>query len=200
MMWLVELSIRRQVFAVMIIAALVGLGMLSMDRIGVALFPNIELPYVSVTTVLEGASPETMESEISDIIEESINTIDGIESLQSFSSEGLSRVLVEFDLQEDVNIKVQDVRDKVQIARANLPADAKPSIVDKVDPDATPIISVLIAADRPIREITAFTEDLAKEELQRIPGVGSVNMVGGREREIRIWLDNDRLRSFGISA
>lgn len=200
MMWLVELSIRRQVFAVMIIAALVGLGMLSMDRIGVALFPNIELPYVSVTTVLEGASPETMESEISDIIEESINTIDGIESLQSFSSEGLSRVLVEFDLQEDVNIKVQDVRDKVQIARANLPADAKPSIVDKVDPDATPIISVLIAADRPIREITAFAEDIAKEELQRIPGVGSVNMVGGREREIRIWLDNDRLRSFGISA
>ena len=99
MMWLVDLSIRRQVFAIMIIAALVGLGMLSTDRIGVALFPNIELPYVSVTTVLEGASPETVESEISDIIEENINTIDGIESLQSFSSEGISRVLVEFGLQ-----------------------------------------------------------------------------------------------------
>lgn len=200
MMWLVELSIRRQVFSVMIIAGLVGLGWISMDRVGVALFPNIELPYVSVTTVLEGASPETIETEITDVIEENINSIDGIKNLQSFSSEGVSRILVEFEMQEEVNIKVQDVRDKVQIARSDLPDDAKPSIVDKVDMAAAPIISVLIAADLPIGEITDFADNVVKEGLQRISGVGSVNLVGGRDREMRIWLDNNRLRSFGITA
>jgi HAE1 family hydrophobic/amphiphilic exporter-1 len=200
MMWLVELSIRRQVFAVMIIAGLVGLGWVSMDRVGVALFPNIELPYVSVTTVLEGASPETIETEITDVIEENINSIDGIKSLQSFSSEGVSRIQVEFEVQEDVNIKVQDVRDKVQISRGDLPSDAKPSIVDKVDPAAAPIISVLISADLPIGQITDFADNVVKEALQRISGVGSVSLVGGRDREIRIWLDNNRLRSFGITA
>lgn len=200
MMQLVELSVRRQVFAVMIIAALVGLGVLSMDRIGVALFPDIELPYVSVTTILEGASPETVESEVSDILEENINTIDGIESLQSFSSEGISRIQIEFALEEDVNIKAQDVRDKVQLARGQLPIGTEPSVVDKVGPDSSPIVSVLIAADLPISEITDFAENVAKQELQRIPGVGSVKMVGGREREIHIWLDNNRLRSFNLSA
>ncbi|MCR9077920.1 MAG: efflux RND transporter permease subunit [Hyphomonadaceae bacterium] len=200
MMGIVKTSIRRPVFAVMMIAALVGLGWISIGRLGVDLFPNVEFPYVSVTTTLEGASPETIESEVTDIIEENVNTIDGIESLQSFSTEGVSSILVEFALTTDINVKVQDVRDKVQLALAELPSDVDPPVVDKVDPDAAPIISVMIAGDIPIREITAFADDIAKEEIQRIRGVGSVSIVGGRDRAIRVWLDNNRMRSFGVTA
>ena len=200
MMGIVNTSIRRPVFAVMMIAALVGLGWISVGRLGVDLFPNVEFPYVSITITLEGASPETIESEVTDIIEENINTIEGIESLQSFSNEGVSSILIVFTLASDINVKVQDVRDKVQLALADLPSDIDPPIVDKVDPDAAPIISVMIAGDVPIREITAFADDVAKEELQRIEGVGSVSIVGGRDRAIRVWLDNDRMRSFGVTA
>jgi len=199
-MWLVDISIRRAVFAVMLIASLVGLGLMSMGRLGVDLFPDVEFPYVNVTATLDGASAETMESEVTDILEEYINTIDGIETLQSFSSEGRAQILIEFNLSSNAREKVQDVRDKVQVALAELPPDMDPPIVDKVDPDAAPIISVMIAGDLPIAELTAFADDVAKERLQRLDGVGAVKLVGGRERAVRIWLDNERLRAFGVTA
>ena len=200
MMSLVDTSIRRAVLAVMLIASLVGLGFMSMGRLGVDLFPDVEFPYVNVTATLEGASAETMESEVTDILEEYINTIDGIETLQSFSSEGRAQILIEFNLSSNAREKVQDVRDKVQVALAELPPDMDPPIVDKVDPDAAPIISVMIAGDVPIAELTAFADDVAKESLQRLDGVGAVKLVGGRERAVRIWLDNERLRAFGVTA
>jgi len=200
MMSLVDTSIRRAVLAVMLIASLVGLGFMSMGRLGVDLFPDVEFPYVNVTATLEGASAETMESEVTDILEEYINTIDGIETLQSFSSEGRAQILIEFNLSSNAREKVQDVRDKVQVALAELPPDMDPPIVDKVDPDAAPIISVMIAGDVPIAELTAFADDVAKERLQRLDGVGAVKLVGGRERAVRIWLDNERLRAFGVTA
>lgn len=178
MMSLVDISIRRAVFAVMLIASLVGLGFMSMGRLGVDLFPDVEFPYVNVTATLDGASAETMESEVTDILEEYINTIDGIETLQSFSSEGRAQILIEFNLSSNAREKVQDVRDKVQVALAELPPDMDPPIVDKVDPDAAPIISVMIAGDLPIAELTAFADDVAKERLQRLDGVGAVKLVG----------------------
>ena len=128
MMWLVQLSLNRSVFAVMLIASLVGLGYISVGRLGVDLFPDVEFPYVNVTATLDGASPETMESEVTDILEEYINTIEGIEKLLSYSSEGRAQILVEFDLDSNAREKVQDVRDKVQLALAELPPDMDPPI------------------------------------------------------------------------
>ena len=107
-MWLVETSVKRAVFAFMFTVALVGLGLMSIGRVGVDLFPEIDLPYVSVTIVLEGASPDTIESEVSIIIEDSLSTIDGIESMQSFSSEGVSQVVIEFALSSNIDVKTQD--------------------------------------------------------------------------------------------
>lgn len=200
MMWLVETSVKRAVFAVMFVAALVGLGLMSMGRVGIDLFPEIDLPYVSVTTLLEGASPNTVETEVSIIIEDNLSTIDGIESMQSFSSEGISRVIVEFALSSNIDVKTQDVRDKIQQALSELPQGVDPPVVEKADPDAAPILSIVIASDAPIREITAFAENAAKKELQSVTGVGSVNVVGGQERAIRLWLDNDKMRAFRVSA
>ncbi len=199
-MWISDVSIRRPVFAVMIILALVVLGWISLGRLGVDLFPKVEFPVVSVSTALEGASPDAVESDISDPIEEEVNTTSGIDSLSSVSSEGLSRVVIQYKLNENVDVKAQDVRDKVAIARANLPDDAKQSIVEKLDPDAQAIMSVMIAGDMPIKELTHFADKTIKENLQRIGGVGSITIVGGRDREVRIWLDADKMRAYGVTA
>ena len=199
-MWLVDLSIKRPVLAVMMIGTLVVLGIVSIGRLGVDLFPNVEFPFVSVVTTLEGASPDTVETEISDILEENINTISGIKQLKSVSAEGISQVFIEFELEEDVNVKAQDVRDKVAIARRDLPFDIDPPIVEKLDPDAAPILSIMIAGDISIGDITTFADDVAKETIQRLPGVGSVAMVGGRDRKIRIWLNAEKMRAYGVTA
>jgi hydrophobic/amphiphilic exporter-1 (mainly G- bacteria), HAE1 family len=199
-MWLVDLSIKRPVLAVMMIGALVVLGAISAGRLGVDLFPNVEFPYVAVTTTLEGASPETMETEVSDIIEENVNTISGIKQLRSTSADGLSQVFVEFELEENVDVKAQDVRDKVNIALRDLPTEIDPPVIEKVDPDAAPIMSVMIASNDAIGDLSTYADEVVKEALQRLPGVGSVSIVGGRLREIRIWLDANKLRAFGVTA
>lgn len=199
-MWISDVSIRRPVFAVMVILALVVLGWISLGRLGVDLFPKVEFPVVSVSTTLEGASPDAIESDISDPIEEEVNTTSGIDTLSSISSEGISRVVVQYKLNENVDVKAQDVRDKVSLARARLPDDAKQSIVEKLDPDAQAIMSVMIAGDMPIKELTHFADKVIKENLQRISGVGSITIVGGRDREVRIWLDADKMRAYGVTA
>ena len=199
-MGLADFFIRRPVFAVMLIAGLVALGALSLARVGIDLFPRVEYPFVAVSTVLEGATPETVETEVTDPIEEKLNTISGIKTLRSVSSEGLSQIFLEFELSENVDVKSQEVRDKIALARGDIPKETEPPVVEKVDPDSQPIMSVLVAGDFPIRDLTLYADNVVKEALQRIPGVGSVELVGGRDREVRVWLDIDKLRGFGVSA
>ncbi|MDR3499496.1 MAG: efflux RND transporter permease subunit [Parvibaculum sp.] len=199
-MWISDISIRRPVFAVMIVAALVVLGWISLGRLGVDLFPKVEFPVVSIATTLDGASPEAIESDVTDPLEEETNTTSGIDTLTSTSSEGLSQVVVQYKLDENVDAKAQDVRDKVAVARANLPQDADPSIVQKLDPDAQPIMSIMIAGDMPIKTLTHFADKVVKEQLQRISGVGSITLVGGRDREVRIWLDAGKMRAYNVTA
>ena len=199
-MLIADISIRRPVFAVMLIGALVTLGWISLGRLGVDLFPKVEFPYVAVTTVLPGAAPDAIETEISDVIEEYVNRISGINELRSVSSEGLSQVFIQFELEEEVNIKAQDVRDKVALAQRDLPQEAEAPIIEKIDPASAPILSVLIGGELPIRDLTIYAEDVVKERLQRLVGVGSVSRVGGREREIRLWLNSEALRSYKLTA
>jgi HAE1 family hydrophobic/amphiphilic exporter-1 len=199
-MQIADISIRRPVFAVMLIGALVTLGWISLGRLGVDLFPKVEFPYVAVTTPLPGASPDAIETEVSDVIEEYVNRISGIKELRSVSSEGLSQVFIQFELEENVDIKAQDVRDKVALAQRDLPQEAEAPIIEKIDPASAPILSVLIGGDLPIRNLTEYAEDVVKERLQRLVGVGSVSRVGGREREIRIWLNTEALRSYKLTA
>lgn len=184
----------------MLIAGLVGLGWVSLGRIGIDLFPRVEYPFISVTTVLEGATPETVETEVTDILEEKLNTISGIKTMRSTSSEGLSNVFIEFEIGENVDVKSQEVRDRISLARGDIPIEAENPVVEKLDPDSAPIISVLVVGEFSIRELTLYADDVVKEALQRVQGVGSVEVVGGRDREVRIWLDVDRLRGYGLSA
>jgi len=156
-MWLVDISIKRPVFAIMMIGALMALGFISVGRLGVDLFPNVAFPYVSITTTLEGAGPDAIETEVTDVIEENVNTISGINQLRSTSSQGMSQVFIEFALEEDVDVKAQDVRDKVSLAERDLPSDINSPIIAKTDPDSAPIMSVMIAGDLPINKRNTST-------------------------------------------
>lgn len=199
-MWLVDVSIRRPVFATMLVLSLVVLGFVSFGNLGVDLFPKIEFPYVSVTTQLPGASPDTVETEITDVVEEEVNTISGLRQMRSISSEGVSQVSLEFELAEDADNKAQDVRDSISIIAGDLPEDAEVPVVTKVDPDAAPIMSIMLSGEMSVRELTTYADEVVKERLQRVQGVGSVSLVGGREREMRVWLDPNRMRARGVTA
>jgi HAE1 family hydrophobic/amphiphilic exporter-1 len=199
-MRLADTSIRRPVFAVMLVGAFVVLGLVSIPRLGIDLWPRVELPMVVITTRLDGAAPETIEREVTQALEESINTIEGIGSLRSASTDSLSIIYVEFELEYEIQEKAQEVREKVSIARGELPRDAEASVVERVDPDAEPILTVMLAGPKSIRSISEFADKRIKPRLERIAGVGSVSVAGGRQREIRIWIDPLRLGGYGLAV
>ncbi len=200
MQWLAGISIRRPVFASVLVLSLVVVGAFSYLQLGVDRFPKVEFPMVSITTRHAGAAPEDVETEITDRIERAVNTIAGIEELRSVSTEGVSQVFIQFRLEKNVDVASQDVRDKVNQVMADLPRDIDPPIVDKVDPDAAPVVYLSLAAGRSIREITEFADKTLRRELESLPGVGQVTIVGGRARQVNLWLDPVRLRSYGLTV
>jgi hydrophobic/amphiphilic exporter-1 (mainly G- bacteria), HAE1 family len=199
-MWIADLCIRRPVLAIMMVGALMGLGLISMNRISIDLFPNVEVPIVTVETVLDGASPGTMETEVTDRLEEEFISIAGVKSLRSVSADGFSQIIIEFEMAEDANFKAQEVRDKISQIMPDLPVSVTQPVVTMLDSESEPIIAVIVSGPRPVGELTAFAKDVIKERLQRISGVGGVKLVGGREREVRIWLKAPQMRGFGITT
>jgi HAE1 family hydrophobic/amphiphilic exporter-1 len=198
-MWLADTSIKRPVFATMFIMALVVFGIVSYPEIGVDLYPKIDFPIINVTTTLKGASPEIMDIDVTDKIEETINTINGVKTITSQSVEGASVVNVEFVLERDIDLAVQDVREKVSTIRSKLPTDIDEPIIEKVDPDANPVLWLNLSGNKPIRELSTYADEVLKEKFQRIPDVGAIRMGGLRLRQVRVWLDPDRLRAYEIA-
>jgi len=199
-MKIAETSIARPVFASMMILSLVVFGLASYSRMGVNLFPDVDFPIVTVTVPYEGADPETVETEVTDVIEEAVNTISGIKTLRSESTEGLGQIFIEFQLEEDIDVVSQDVRDKVASIRGDLPIEIDPPIIEKFDPDSSPIIAVVLSGPVSIGELSRYADDVVKPRIEGVSGVGNVRLVGDREREIRIWLRADDLRARNLTA
>ena len=199
-MWLADTSVKRPVFATMVIMALVVLGAVSYPEIGVDLFPKVDFPIVTISTHLNGASPEVIDVDITDKIEGAVNTINGVKTITSSSTEGDSRVTVEFILERDIDLAVQDVREKVALIRNKLPVDIDEPRIAKVDPDATPVMWLNLAGQKTVRELSTYVDEVLKEKLQRINGVGDVQLFGLQLRQVRVWLDSGKLRAFGLSA
>jgi hydrophobic/amphiphilic exporter-1 (mainly G- bacteria), HAE1 family len=196
---LAEICIRRPVFATMLIMALLVMGAASYSRLGVDLFPKIEFPIVTVTTTLRGASPEEVETQVTKRIEEAVNTISGIDELRSVSAEGVSQVFVTFLLEKDSEVAAQEVRDKVASVQRQLPRDVDPPVVEKLSTDASPVINVVVASNRDLRETTKMVDDRIKKNIESLSGVGQVRFVGDRTRQIHIWLDGDKLTAYGLN-
>jgi HAE1 family hydrophobic/amphiphilic exporter-1 len=197
---LAEICIKRPVFATMLILMLVVLGLDAYRKLGVDLFPKVEFPIVTVTTTLRGASPEEVESQLSKRLEEAVNTVSGIDELQSMSAEGLSRVIITFVLDKDAEIAAQEVRDKVSTILGQLPQDADPPVVEKLATDASPIINVVVSANRDLREITKLVDDSIKKDIETLNGVGQVRFIGERERQIQIWLDGQKMYGYNLNV
>lgn len=196
---LAQICIRRPVFATMLILALVVIGLDSYRKLGVDYFPKIEFPYVNITTVLAGASPEEVESQVTKPIEEAVNTISGIDELNSTSAEGLSLVTLQFVLEKDPDIAAQEVRDKISTVLGQLPKDAKTPVVEKLATDAAPVLNVVVSANRDLREITKLVDDNLKKNIESINGVGQVRFVGDRKRQIQVILNPEKLSAYNLN-
>ncbi len=197
---LAELCVRRPVFASVLILLLTVVGAFGFLRLGVDRFPKVDFPTIIVTTVQPGASPEQIETEITDRIEEAVNTINGIDELRSVSSDGISQVIVSFVLEKDVDVAAQEVRDKVNTVLRQLPEGIDPPTVQKFDPDATPVLTLAVSSAGSIRETTEFADKRLRRQLENVSGVGQVLVVGGRERQINVWLDANRLRAYNLTV
>jgi hydrophobic/amphiphilic exporter-1 (mainly G- bacteria), HAE1 family len=195
---LADICIRRPVFAAMIILALVVVGAASYTGLGVDRFPSVDMPTVSVRTSLPGAAPEEVENEVSRRIEEAVNTVAGVEELRSVSSSGTSFVIATFSLDRDIDTAAQDVRDRVSAVLRSLPEDVQPPVVSKFDNDSSPVLTVALAGNRPLRELTEIADKIIKVQLERSEGVGEVRLEGGLERAINVWIDPDRLAAYQL--
>lgn len=194
-----DLCIKRPVFATMINLFIVVLGWFSLSSIGVDQFPNVELPVITVTTTLRGASPEEMETSVTKPLEEIINTIQGIDELSSVTLEGVSSITVQFLLERNRDVAAQDVRDKVNTILSRLPPNTETPIIDKFDLDAMPVISISVSAPRDLKEISYIADKFIKQNLETVPDVGSVSMAGARTRAVQVSVDVEKLRAYSLT-
>ena len=197
---LAALCVRRPVFATVIVLSLVVVGWFAYQQLGVDRFPKIDFPTIVITTHLTGAAPEEIETDITDKIEESVNTISGIDQLISTSSDGVSLVTVQFVLEKNVDVAAQEVRDKVNTVLRDLPRDADPPVILKFDPDSIPVLAIALSGPAPIRDITEFADKKLRRRLESIDGVGQATIVGGRPRQINVVVDTAKLTAVGLTT
>ena len=192
-----DLCIRGPVFTVMLVSAPVVLGLVSYSRLGVELFPNVDVPVVTVTTTLRGASVEEMETTVTKPIEEIVNTVSGIDELRSTTKEGISQVVIQFLLEKNGDVAAQEVDAKVrthpQPAAATAPT-RRSSTSSTSTP--SPVMTIAVSGRRDFREVTEIAKKQIKEDLETLPGVGAVILVGGRQRAINVTIDPDRLLKY----
>ncbi|HSU12848.1 efflux RND transporter permease subunit [Longimicrobium sp.] len=199
-MFLSDVSIRRPVFATMLMVALVVLGVVSYQRLAIDEYPDVTYPVVIAQTSWSGASAESMERDVSRPIEEALNTVQGIDELSSTNLEGISIVRLRLKLGVDVADAQQDVQSKVARIRRSLPRDIDDPVIQHFDPNDRPIMSIAIqSTDRPVRDLTDLAEQTISTRIEAVQGVGGVNVVGGASRQIRVELKPDAMRSYGVS-
>ena len=185
-MKLADVSIARPVFATMMIVALLVLGLFSYTRLNVDMFPDVDVPVVMVRTILPGAGPEQMETDVTRPIEDAVNPIGGVDHIDSRSLEGLSLVVIQFELEVDGQEVAQEVREKIAAIRSEFPTGTEDPIIERWDPDSQPIIVLTVFGDRSPRELTTYTKDVIRKRLESVRGVGLVELVGGDDAFNRI--------------
>lgn len=200
MQWLAEICIKRPVFATMLVMSIVVVGAFAFLQLGVDRFPNVDFPTISVTVTNEGAAPQEIETEITQPIEDQLTTISGLDEMTSTSSEGQSQITVQFVLDKDVDTAAQDVRDKVNLVRGQLPTTAEDPIIQKNDPNSQPIVQIAVSGQMSQAELYTLADKQIKDQLQQVSGVSDVRIVGGGEREIQILLDPDQMKAYNVTA
>ena len=200
-MWLTRVSINNPVFAAMIMLALMVIGLLATFRMKVEEFPNIEFPFVVVNTVYSGASPEVIETDITKKIEDQVNTIAGVKEVTSVTQQGLSQVIVQFDLNIPSDVAAQNVRDKLALVTPTFRDEVTTPIVAQYNPADAPVVSVTFRSDKmSLRELSTYLDNTVKKQLQTVTGVGRVDILGGRQRQIRVLLNPTQMNAYKVSV
>ena len=199
-MSLPALSIRNPVFAVMVSAAMIIFGWLGYQGLGVSQFPEIDFPVVSIAVTREAASPDIMDGDITDVVEDAVASVEGVDYIMSRSMEGISLVTVYFRLERNIDVAMQDVQNAVSAARRRLPVDIDPPVITKVNPNNLPVMWLTLSGSAPLHRISDFAEKELKQEIAAIAEVGGVQFAGLQARSIRIWVDRDKLTSFNLAA
>lgn len=195
-----NLSVKKPVFITMVTFALIIFGLIAFNKLGVDLFPKIDFPVITVVSTLPGADPETMEKTVTEIIEESVSTINSIKHLRSTSAESVSQVVIEFDLDKNVDVAYQEVQAKLGTIRKELPSDLKEIVVEKFDIDSAPIMAIIVSGDLPIQELSYLAEKNVKDRLQQVQGVGQIKMVGKQDRNIWVYLDPFKMEGLSVTV
>ncbi len=200
-MFLSNLSIKRPVLAAVMMLALVTLGVFSYRQLAVDMYPDVEIPVLSIVTVYQGAAPESVEREVTKPLEEAVNPIAGVKHVSSVSREGVSQVVVEFELGVSVNDAAQEARAKIAAIRGDLPRDIEEPVVQKLEIAAMPVASLAIRSDTlSVRDLTTLVDKKIKRRLENISGVGKVDLVGAAPREVQVELDPARLEALGLNV
>ncbi len=197
---LIEISVKRPVLTVMLITVLVVIGIFSFTRLTIDLFPKVDIPVVTISTIYEGAGPKEVESQVTEKIEDEVSTVSNVKSISSTSMEYVSYVIVEFEVGTDVDMAAIEVKDKVDAILGSLPEDVdRPKIV-KFDINALPIMNLSLSADRPLNEVYDIGDNQVRDRLNRIDGLASIEIVGGLKREIQVNVSKEALIRYGLSV
>ncbi|MEK7468243.1 MAG: efflux RND transporter permease subunit [Planctomycetota bacterium] len=198
-MTLSDLSIRKPVFAWMLMISFLVIGSIAFQRLGVSQMPDVDFPTVTVNLTLEGAAPEIMENDVVDVVEDAMMSVQGIREIASVSRQGAANVTVEFDLSRDIDAALQDVQTKIAQAQRRLPKDLDPPVVTKQNPEDQPIMWVALSGPRRPQELSDLVRNLVKDQIQLVPGVGEVSMGGFLERNVRIWINARQLEVYDLA-
>ena len=195
-----QLSIRRPVTVTMMIAALLVFGLISLNRVGIALNPDVDFPMISVRTIWQGAGPEEVDNEITDALEDAVSSINGIKHISSQSSQNVSNITIEFELNKDLDVASQEVKDKISGALYKIPDDAEPPVVSKMDANAQPIMWISLSGQYALEDLTKIADEQVRVMFQKIDGVGDIFIGGAREKEVKIWLHRESLAAYKIGV
>lgn len=199
-MFLTDLSLKRPVLATVSILAIIALGIISYFGLGINEWPEVEFPYVAVTIVEPGASPDQVENNISREVEDAMGQVSGVKHIYSSISEGVAFVFAEFTLETVPSVAAQDVRDKIGTIRGQLPQDARDPIITRIDPSSEPVMSIALSGNLSLTDMTTVVNDNIRKKIESVNGVGAVNVLGEQIKEVQIRLDEDKMASYGLTV
>lgn len=199
-MTLSDISIKNPVFAWMLMIALLVFGGIGLSRMGVSMLPDVDFPVITVSISWEGAAPEVMETEVTDVVEDAVIGIQGVKEISSNSRQGLSSISIEFELKKDIDVALQEVQTKLAQAQRNLPRDIDPPIITKTNPEDQPIMWLSLSGNRERKYLMEYTENFLKDQFTTIPGVGEVFLGGFVDPNLRVWLDREKLSQYELTV
>ncbi len=199
-MTLSDISIKNPVFGWMLMIGVLVFGGIGFSRLGVSQLPDVDFPVVAVSVTWEGAAPEVMETDVTDVIEDTVMSVEGLKEITSVSMQGITQITLEFDLNRNIDIALQDVQAKIAQAQRNLPRDIDPPVISKTNPEDQPIMFLALSGDQPLKDLCRYINETLKDQFTIVPGVGDIRLGGYVDPNLRVWLDAEKMQQMELTV